>query len=70
MGGTQTDQGSLAGELQGQGEFVGQGFFCLLLQDAQQAAFFTQVTALLFVVFKLVPGHITATGLKAGELKP
>ena len=47
-----------AGELQSQGELMGQGFLGLLLQDPQQAALFPQPAALLLVVLKVFPRHI------------
>ena len=37
---------------------MGQGFFGLLLQDPQDAALFPQPGPLLFIVFKVFPGHI------------
>ena len=58
LGCLEAHQGALAGELQRQGEFVGQGFLRLGLQNPQQAPLLPQPGALVFVGLEVFPGDV------------
>ena len=63
-------QRSNACELEGNRQFMGQGFFSLLLKNPEQTSLLAETTAMFLVFLKVFPRHITGRALQLGQLHP